>query len=421
MNKWITAIACLLIVITIQAQSQLVYDNFIYDPNLKSVVFSKAGVDDRYPIMNLNSPEQLKLGFDILGTKNEFFQYTIVHCDANWNPTPLSPNEYINGITFDNVNDFRFSTNTYVRYVHYNVLLPNDNMKPRISGNYLVKIYRNFDEEDLVLTRRMLVLASNVTIDGKAQPATLAQNRFTKQEIQFSVNHKGYNIPSPFTDVNIVIMQNGRWDNAVRNIKPQFIRDNVLDYQNFDQTVFNGGNEFRFFDFRNIRQVSPNVRTKTFDSLYHIILNFDESRGSKQYFQYVDNNGKRVIDNREGNNSDVDGDYAWVNFYLQSMNQVPDGDVYVFGEFTDWKLLPEYKMSYNKNRARYDLEVLLKQGRYEYVYAVQDPQLAVPNEFIFEGSSANTENEYLILVYHKNIQFKYDELIGARKFSTNAP
>lgn len=396
----------------------LVYDNYIYDTKVQSVILSKAGVDDRYPIMTLNSSEQLQLGFDILGTKNEFFQYSLTHCDANWNPTPLSQNEYINGLTFDNINDYRFSTNTYVKYVHYSLLLPNENMKPRISGNYLLKVFRNFDEEDLVLTRRLMVISPNVTIDGKVQPATLAQYRFTKQEIQFSINYKGYNIPNPMGDVKVAILQNSRWDNALRDLKPMFIRDQVLEYSSYDAALFNGGNEFRFFDFRSLRTLSPNVRSKTFDSVYHVILNYDESRGSKQYFQYLDNNGRRILGNKDGNNADLDGDYAWVNFYLMSMNPVQEGDVYVFGEFTDWKLLPQYKMYYNKNRGRYDLEAQLKQGRYEYIYAIKDEATGQPNEITLEGSSANTENEYLILVYHKNIQYKYDELIGARKFST---
>ena len=91
---------------------------------------------------------------------------------------------------------------------------------------------------------------------------------------------------------------------------------------------------------------------------------------SKQYFQYLDNNGRRILANREGINRDIDGDYAWVNFYLMSMSPVQEGDVYVLGEFTDWKLLPKYKMYYNKNRGRYDLEAQLKQGRYEYIYDI---------------------------------------------------
>jgi hypothetical protein len=213
-------------------------------------------------------------------------------------------------------------------------------------------------------------------------------------------------------------MQNGRWDNTITDIKPQFVQDNVLQYNNFEQAIFSGSNEFRFFDFRSIRLTSLNVRTKTFDSLYHIILNTDESRSSNQYVQYIDNNGRRLIANRDGNDARYDGDYAWVNFYLSVLTPPQDKEVYIFGEFSDWKLLPQYKMRYNKARSRYDLEALLKQGRYEYLYAIKDTETGKPDELYFEGGHANTENEYVILIYHKHIQYKYDELVGAKRFKT---
>ncbi|MFN3446576.1 MAG: type IX secretion system plug protein domain-containing protein, partial [Bacteroidia bacterium] len=224
------AFAAMALYSTLLSAEELRYENQIFDTRVKTVVLTKAGTDDRYPIIALNSNDQLELSFDILGNKNDYFQYTLIHCDANWNPTSLGQNEYLRGLTFDNITDFKYSTNTYVKYVHYNLLLPNENMKPIFAGNYLIKVYRNFDEEELVLTRRMMILNPAVSIDGVAKPATLAQHRFTKQEVGFSVNYRGSNIPDPYKDVNVVLMQNGQWDNTITGLKPLFIRDNTLDY-----------------------------------------------------------------------------------------------------------------------------------------------------------------------------------------------
>ncbi len=116
-------------------------------------------------------------------------------------------------------------------------------------------------------------------------------------------------------------------------------------------------------------------------------------------------------------NGALDGDYAWVTFFLVTDPQPDNGDVYVFGEFTDWKLLPDYKMSYNTNRGRYEVTALLKQGRYEYLFAVKNSD-GQPDEYSIEGSFSNTENEYYVLIYHKNVMYKYDELLGAMKFIT---
>jgi hypothetical protein len=404
-----------------KSQATMVWENKIYDLSVHSVVFGRIGTDDRYPVINLNSQEVLRLSFDMLANQSENLQYTFIHCDANWQPTKLNQNEYLNGMSFDNITDFRFSTNTYVKYVHYNIFIPNENMKPRVAGNYIVKVFRNFDEEDLLLTRRMMVLNASTTIEGKARPASLAEYRYTKQEVQFNVGINPSQVINPLQDVKIVLMQNARWDNAITGLKPQFLTNNKLEYNYLDQTLFNGGNEFRWFDIRNLRQFSPNVKSKRTDTVVHALLNMEESRGATQYFTYLDFNGRRIIENKEGNNSDIDGDYAYVTFQLSAVMGVPSGaEIFVIGEFTDWRLMPQYKMYFNRNRQRYELDVPLKQGRYEYCYAIKNEK-GQPDETSLEGNHYQTENEYCVLVYTRNLILNYDELIGIKRFSTTNP
>jgi hypothetical protein len=216
-------------------------------------------------------------------------------------------------------------------------------------------------------------------------------------------------------------MQNARWDNAITGLKPQFITNNKLDYNYLDQTLFNGGNEFRWFDIRNLRQFSPNVKSKRTDTVVHALLNMEESRGATQYFTYLDYNGRRIIENKEGNNSDIDGDYAYVTFQLSAVMGVPSGaEIYVIGEFTDWRLMPQYKMYFNRNRQRYELDAPLKQSRYEYCYAIKNEK-GQPDETSLEGNHYQTENEYCVLVYTRNLVLNYDELIGIKRFSTTNP
>lgn len=414
-------ILSLILFLALQTLQATPWENKIYDPNVQTILFGKAGTDDRYPLISLNSAENLKLSFDVFGSLQENLQYTLVHCDASWNPSSMNQNEYISGMSFDNISDYKFSTNTYVKYVHYNIYLPNENMKPRFAGNYIVKVFRNFDENDLLFTRRMMVLNNSTTIEGIAKPASLAEYRYTKQEITFNVGINPSQIVNPMGDVKVVLMQNSRWDNAITDLKPQFMSNNKLEYNYLDKSLFNGGNEFRFFDIRQLRTFSANVRSKRTDTVVHVMLNVEESRGALQYLTYLDYNGKRIIQNKEGINSDLDGDYAYVNFYFSGAMGVPPGaEVYVFGEFTDWRLLPQYKMYYNKSRQRYDLEVPLKQGRYEYCYAIKNEN-GLADETLLEGNHFLTENEYLILVYTKNLQFHYDELVGARLISTQTP
>jgi len=392
--------------------------NEIFDSRVKSVQLFKNGSDDRYPIIAIDA-EQLKLSFDMMGAQSENLQYSLTLCDANWNPSPLNQFEYIKGMQFDNISDFKFSTNTYIKYVHYNLVFPNENMKPIWAGNYILKVFRNFDETDLLMQRRCMIIKRTSTVDGTAKIASLPQFRYTKQEVLFSVNYNASQIVNPLEDVKVVVLQNYRWDNALTGLKPMFSSNQKLDYTYPDANVFDGRNEFRYFDIRNLKQYSINVRSKRLDTTWHVILNIDESRIANQYFQYVDYNGRQLLQNKEGFNSDIDGDYAYVNFYLNAWSSNGGNeDIYVIGEFSDWKCLPAYKMYFNKNRQRYDLEVPMKQGRYEYTYAFQNKN-NLPDDVAIEGSHSQTENEYLILVYTRNLQYNYDELIGARRLQSN--
>jgi hypothetical protein len=392
--------------------------NEIFDCRVKSVQLFKNGSDDRYPIIALDA-EQLKLSFDIIGAQSENLQYSLTLCDANWNPSPLNQFEYIKGMQFDNISDFKFSTNTYIKYVHYNLVFPNENMKPIWAGNYILKVFRNFDETDLLMQRRCMIIKRTSTVDGTAKIASLPQFRYTKQEVLFSVNYNASQIVNPLEDVKVVVLQNYRWDNALTGLKPMFSSNQKLDYTYPDANVFDGRNEFRYFDIRNLKQYSINVRSKRLDTTWHVILNIDESRNANQYFQYVDYNGRQLLQNKEGFNSEIDGDYAYVNFYLNAWSSNGGNeDIYVIGEFSDWKCLPAHKMYFNKNRQRYDLEVPMKQGRYEYTYAFQNKN-NLPDDVAIEGSHSQTENEYLILVYTRNLQYNYDELIGARRLQSN--
>src|SRR5690606_334253 len=90
---------------------------------------------------------------------------------------------------------------------------------------------------------------------------------------------------------------------------------------------------------------------------------------------------------------------------------IEEGDVYVFGKFTDWKLLPEYKMKYDYTRGAYRGKFLMKQGYYNYMYAVQREN-GTTDLATIEGSHWETENTYQLLIYNRDVGSRYDRLVG---------
>lgn len=396
------------------------YENAVYMESIKTVLLSKnINIYDPVPIIALNSSETLVLEFDHLQPQNEYFTYTLIHCDAQWNPSELQQVEYMEGNPVGEITNFTYSTNTYQTYVHYKLVFPQQGMKLTKSGNYLLKVFNNFNENELVLTRRFMVLDQKVGVTATVNGGTMAKYRYTHQEVDVEVDHAGFIIPNPYTDVSMTIVQNNSWETAIFDLKPLFVSNNTLSFNYEEGNLFPGGNEFRYFDIRSLRFFSNQVAEKYFDTLTNVVLTPDEPRSHLTYVYWVDYNGQRVVTNKDGSNVVADGDYALVHFILLTQDKRDLGDMYIYGELSDWQLKDEFKMEYDSLNGFYSGTVLLKQSYYDYMYVMKDKQGKLEFDFT-EGTHRETENDYYILIYHRNQFYNYDELVGyVRKNTTS--
>ncbi len=417
MKLRLTILFLLVSTVKLFAQDSL-YNNTVFVDDIRTVILQKnISIYDPQPMIRLGGSEQLRLSFDQLKPTNEFYNYSVVHCDHNWKPSDLLPMDYVSGNLMGEITDYKFSTNTYKQYTHYSLVFPNDEMQLTKSGNYIIKIYRNFDENDVVLTRRFMVLDQQTKLSCNVKSATPSEFRFSHQEVDFEINYEGYAIPNPYLDLNVTILQNNSWNNAIYELKPLFVNGNVLSFNYEDKNLFPGTNEFRFFDIRSLRFFSNQVTKKYFDSVQNVVLKPDELKSHLAYTRWIDYNGKRVIRNRDGVNIVEDGDYAMVHFYLKSKDKSHIGDMYIYGELTDWQLQDRFKMKYWPDYEMYSCSVLLKQSFYDYHYVMKDREGNIEYSFT-EGNHQETENDYTILVYHKNVYYGYDELIGTINYNT---
>lgn len=398
------------------------YDDYVYDDSIRTILLYNTRSELSYPIINLGSGDHIKLSFDDLRRNITNYSYTLIHCNGNWEPSELQPNEYIDGFMEDEIYDYNYSTNTYVNYTHYNVTIPNENIKITKSGNYIIKVYKVNDAEHPIFTKRFMVYENRVAITMNVKRATDVNESYFRHEVDFKINHEGYDIPDPFQKLNVVLMQNYRWDNAITGLKPKFVKDTELDYDyNNSSNVFDANSEFREFDIKSIKYQTiriDKIQHEKEDNIDHVYLLKDESRSYKQYYSQADLNGNFLIKINEGSNSEVDADYVRVHFTLPYAPPLKDGNLYIFGKFSDWKFRDELKMDYDTLNQQYVKAVFLKQGYYNYVYCfVKDGSKNTGDISVIEGSHYETENEYSILVYHRQLNDNYDRLIGFASIS----
>ena len=343
------------------------YRDHTYRDNIKTVQLYRKDDQLSFPILFLGSSEQLELHFDDLAADFETYTYTIIHCNANWEPSDLVVTEYLSDFFNGFIEDYQYSINTLFPYIHYKVAIPNNQVKFKLSGNYLLKVYSNNNEDDLLLTKRFYVVEKRVNITSDIRIATLARYRDYKQELDFTIDHGSYPIQDVYQDVTVMISQNRRWDNSINTLKPLIIRSTELIYNFEDKNLFDGDNEYRFFETRNLRYQSMNIDgIQIMAGKTHVYILPEEPRSFKRYLFWPDINGKRQINRENSPLSNREADYMITHFNLKKEKPVPGGDIYVFGELSDWECKPDFKMNYVEVNGAYELSTTLKQGYYNY-------------------------------------------------------
>tara|TARA_R110001583_G_scaffold177176_2_gene332198 strand:- start:19271 stop:20512 length:1242 start_codon:yes stop_codon:yes gene_type:complete len=384
------------------SQSEITEPDYI-----KTIVFTPTSANSYVPIIKLG--EKLRLTFDDLNADEHDYTYKIEHCTTDWNLSDLSEFEYINGYAEDRIRDYENSFNTLQLYTNYTLSLPNEDTEIKISGNYKLAVLN--EDGDVIFKRRFVVYEPKVTVGVSIYKSRDISTINTKQSVEFIINHPNYRINNPGEEIKPVILQNNNWQTAITGLKPQFYRGTQLLYKYNKETSFWGGNEFLYFDSKDIRSSTLNIaNVELGKELYETYLYTNEERIDEPYTLFPDVNGNFIIRTLNGNNN-TDADYSWVHFSLNCLENLEGKDIYVHGNFNNWQLNESNKLTYNQNLGLYEAKILLKQGFYNYQYVTKN-QKGILSNYDIDGSHYQTENEYTVLVYYKEFGSRYTKVIG---------
>ncbi len=387
----------------------------IYQPNIRSVKLHAYADQLSYPILKLNSTDRIELHFDDLDADVKYYSYTFVLCNADWTTAPISQFDYMRGFANVRINTYRNASIALTRYTHYSAILPDKNTFPTRSGNYLLKVFTNGDTSKTVFTKRFLVVDMKAGISATVlQPFNTAFAK-THQKIQFSINVQSIKPTNVFQQIKVVILQNFRWDQSIKNIQPTFIRQNILEYNTENESLFPAQKEWRWLNLTSLRLQTDRIEkgdyTNKGQTLY---VKPDGDRNGLRYMYYRDANGFCQYSTIEPVNPYWQGDYATVWFrYLPSIKQpFKEQDVYLYGELTNYELTEAHKLNYNPETGFYENKQMLKQGFYDYIYILKNKKTGTIASDLTEGNWFETENNYTILVYYRPLGGRADELIA---------
>ncbi|AFL84957.1 hypothetical protein Belba_2397 [Belliella baltica DSM 15883] len=403
--------------ISVNAQQALV--DKVYEENIQSVrLFPKTqefSSQMTSPVISLQAASPLLLSFDDIAYDPDMYSAKIIHCNMDWTPSDLKENDYLDQFNEFNVNDYNYSIDTRVPYIHFNFILP----KVTKTGNYVIQVYRNRDQKQTILTKRFMVFDNSMQVGARIVPPSQTEFRRKQQQLNLNINYKAREVLDPRNSIKVIIRQNQRWDNVKYDLTPTMVREDLktMEYQLFDgSNAFFAGNEFRFVDLRYVRARGNNVaKVEMKEDVVFAETLVEKARPSAAYSQYLDMNGQYAIFNFERQNYDLEGEYILTTFNLsaEGINETP----YLIGALTNWENHPDSKMTLNTKTNTYESTLLLKQGWYDYQFAYLTPNGW--NMSPLEGDHFETENEYEVLVYFRDVGSRYDELVGYININPN--
>lgn len=378
----------------------------------------KTEVEDNFmapPVIRMGTNDRLIVKFDEIAEDNSYLEYRVLHCNSDWQPSRLIETEYVSGFNSQRIEDYAFSSSTYVHYVNYLITLPNEDMQIMHSGNYLLQVYDPDSPDDIILQTRFQVTENSARIDGGVTSRTDRGHNTEWQQLAFSIDTEGFGRVDAFQDLIVTVDQNNR-DATRRVIKaPLRIGGSELVYEHQPDLIFPASNEYRRFE-----SVSNSFPGMHVDSLrymgtnYHVWLKHDDERATREYQYDQTQHGRFLVHEYNATDSDIGADYITVHFLLEYPELI-GAEVYIDGEFTHNRFTDANRMTYDRSKGAYTAQIPLKQGAYNYQYVVRRSGADnAPTTAPIEGNKYETQNEYGIAVYYRPPGSRGDRLISYR-------
>lgn len=381
----------------------------INPPNyIKTIAFKSNTKESQLPILKLG--EYLVLEFDALNGNEEDYYYQIEHFNFDWTPSILVKSEYMDGFDNQRIRDYENSLNTYQIYSHYKLTIPNTQTKGlKVSGNYMLSVFN--DDDELMFSRKFMIYENKTNVGVSIKRSRDIQFIEEKQRVDIVISSNDMQLNNPKQNVKTLVIQNNNLNTAISDLKPQYTIGNKLIYKYDTESSFWGGNEYLYFENKDIRAANIGVQQVELQDLYHNYLFANTVRASKPYTYNPDINGNYLVTNVDADDPSIEADYVWVHFSLIANKAIKDKSIHIYGNFNNYAIDESTKMTYDDYNQVFTNALLLKQGFYNYKYVIVNNSDNI-EEGAISGNYYQTENNYKVVVYYRDLGTRYDKIIG---------
>lgn len=374
---------------------------------IKTLQLFNPQTNDLTPVIRMD--ESLIFSFDDLYSSYKNYQYKIVRYNMDWEPSNAFEMDYLRGFSRNTFTQYSNSFNTLVGYTHYQTTIPNNNTQIILSGNYGIQLIAPNSEE--VIAEKRFCVAEDIATVGlniTKIPDDLKKN----QRISALVYSQNIDFSKP-TKQKLVLVKNNNWQQSISQEQPVFTQHNQLTFSQLDNEFY-GGYEFNYFDTKNISTPSLTTEEIIKDSIYITML-LPNSYTTNIYTDMPDIDGDYYIRNMlftgtEFSNNDAD--YTEVDFALADYTPGENEQVFVYGAFNNFNPTPDSILHFDPDSQLWRTSILLKQGYYNYSYAIYNTQSKEIDYTSITGNYWQTENKYSGFYYYRPWGSNYDLLVG---------
>ncbi len=402
MNKRRQTLSILLLLATICCHA----GNSIFVPNVRSLTSIVNGDWLNRPVMELGSDDEMVIGFDELSHNFHRFVYKLERCEWDWTVTDgLFESDWLEGFNDIPIEDYQNSINTTVLYTHYQLTIPNDQCRLKMSGNYRLTVYDEDNYNQKVLQVEFYVVENLMNIGVEVTTNTDVDHNVSHQQLSMSVTYNDLRVNRLDEQLHTVVMQNWREELARNDVRPNYINTRGLAWEHNKALIFDAGNEYHKFEVLDVSHTTMGLDRIGWDGKNYQAWPFTATE-RRNYLTDKDADGAFIIRNSDNREIDYTCDYVWINYTLQAPYQ---GELYINGHWTTDADRENYHMLYDGASKLYRAHILQKQGYYSYEFVTADGKTA-PSE----GNFYQTENRYQVLVYYKETGGRSWQLVGFR-------
>ena len=328
----------------------------IYNQRIASLQVVAGQRWQEMPVAQLGEP--VHIDFDDMTHDYERYSYKIEHCEADWlESREIFTSDFLQGFNGElTIDNYEQSLNTNHLYTHYSLTIPNEHCRLTMSGNYKLSVFSDDDDSHPVFTACFMLVDPQMKVSMSVTGNTDIDIYHSHQQVAMAIDYGEVRVTDPARQLKTIVLQNGRWDNAVTAPRAEYVNTEGQSWKHCRQLIFDGGNEYHKFEMLDLSHTTMGLDSIFWDgSEAHAYVMADLPRPNYVYDESA--NGAFYIRNSDNIDNTFTSDYAWVHFLLQAPRQ--QGDVYLNGAWTQDSFLPPYRMEYNEAAKAYEGAVLL--------------------------------------------------------------